>query len=547
MAKKEKKIARREFLENIGKAAGSTAMIRAMMAMGIGVGVSSCGSSSAESPNRMNLNTQPMSIGTYNSPKSARPGDWPANSGAGKSVVILGAGIAGMTSALELQKLGYSVSILEATNRAGGRIRTIRSGDIVNELTSSQTCNFDVNGELYFNPGPARIAHHHEFLIGYCREFNVPLENFTNDNRAALLHSPSAFGGTPQVAKTVFSDIRGNISSLLASAINQNALDQALTTNDKANVLSMLRNYGDLDSNYSYSGSSRAGFSGQENVGSRDRDTQITVKNLSDLVSDTFLQSRWINFSEGYNQQSSMLQPIGGMDKIATAFRDRIASNITYGAVVKEIRKVSNSTRIIYEKNGIQIEHNADYCICTIPTTVLKDIPNDFSEAHKTEISSFVYSNAAKLAFQSRRFWEQDHSIFGGISWTNQDITQIWYPSNALGHNDGIIIGAYIWGNTASTNFSNQSPQQRINSALLQGNNLHSEYQSEVSKGISVAWRNIPFQLGAYGLSTANTLLTPDDNIIFAGEHLSILKGWQEGAILSAYNAINEITKKVHA
>tara|TARA_B100000530_G_scaffold133851_1_gene83374 strand:- start:1025 stop:2668 length:1644 start_codon:yes stop_codon:yes gene_type:complete len=547
MAKKEKKIARREFLENIGKAAGSTAMIRAMMAMGIGVGVSSCGSSSAESPNQMNLNTQPMSIGTYNSPKSARPGDWPANSGAGKSVVILGAGIAGMTSAFELQKLGYSVSILEATNRAGGRIRTIRSGDVVNELTSSQTCNFDVNGELYFNPGPARIAHHHEFLIGYCREFNVSLENFTNDNRAALLHSPSAFGGTPQVAKTVFSDIRGNISSLLASAINQNALDQALSTNDKANVLSMLRNYGDLDSNYSYSGSSRAGFSGQENVGSRDRDTQITVKNLSDLVSDTFLQSRWINFSEGYNQQSSMLQPIGGMDKIATAFRGRIASNITYGAVVKEIRKVSNSTKIIYEKNGIQIEHNADYCICTIPTTVLKDIPNDFSEAHKTEISSFVYSNAAKLAFQSRRFWEQDHSIFGGISWTNQDITQIWYPSNALGHNDGIIIGAYIWGNTASTNFSNQSPQQRINSALLQGNNLHSEYQSEVSKGISVAWRNIPFQLGAYGLSTANTLLTPDDNIIFAGEHLSILKGWQEGAILSAYNAINEITKKVHA
>ena len=548
MAKKEKKIARREFLENIGKAAGSTAMIRAMMAMGIGVGVSSCGSSSADSPTtQMNSNAQPISLGSYSSPKSARPGDWPANSGAGKSVVILGAGIAGMTSAFELQKLGYSVSILEATNRAGGRIRTIRSGDVVNELTSSQTCNFDVNGELYFNPGPARIAHHHEFLIGYCREFNVPLENFTNDNRAALLHSPSAFGGTPQVAKTVFSDIRGNISSLLASAINQNALDQALTTNDKANVLSMLRNYGDLDSNYSYSGSSRAGFSGQENVGSRDRDTQITVKNLSDLVSDTFLQSRWINFSEGYNQQSSMLQPIGGMDKIATAFRGRVASNITYGAVVKEIRKVSNSTKIIYEKNGIQIEHNADYCICTIPTTVLKDIPNDFSQAHKTEISSFVYSNAAKLAFQSRRFWEQDHSIFGGISWTNQDITQIWYPSNALGHNDGIIIGAYIWGNTASTNFSNQSPQQRINSALLQGNNLHSEYQSEVSKGISVAWRNIPFQLGAYGLSTANTLLTPDDNIIFAGEHLSILKGWQEGAILSAYNAINEITKKVHA
>ena len=242
-----------------------------------------------------------------------------------------------------------------------------------------------------------------------------------------------------------------------------------------------------------------------------------------------------------------MLQPIGGMDKIATAFRDRVAPVITYGAEVKEIRKVSNGAKILYEKNGIQIEHNADYCICTIPATVLRDIPNDFSETHKAEINSFVYSNAAKLAFQSRRFWEQDHSIFGGISWTNQDITQIWYPSNALGSAKGIIIGAYIWGSSASTNFSNQSPQQRINSASLQGNNLHSEYESEISKGISVAWRNIPFQLGAYGLSSASTLLIPDDNIMFAGEHLSILKGWQEGAILSAYHAINEITKKVHA
>ena len=267
MEKKEKKIARRKFLENIGKAAGTTAMIRAMTAMGIGIGVSSCGSSSAESPAaQTNSFTQPISLGSYSSPKSARPGDWPANSGAGKSVVILGAGIAGMTSAFELQKLGYSVSIFEATNRAGGRNRTIRSGDVVNELTTSQTCDFDVNGELYFNPGPARIAHHHEFLIGYCREFNVSLENFTNDNRAALLHSPSAFGGAPQVAKTVFSDIRGNISSLLASAINQNALDQTLTSEDKANILSMLKNYGDLDSNYAYSGSSRAGFSGQENT-----------------------------------------------------------------------------------------------------------------------------------------------------------------------------------------------------------------------------------------------------------------------------------------
>jgi monoamine oxidase len=214
---------------------------------------------------------------------------------------------------------------------------------------------------------------------------------------------------------------------------------------------------------------------------------------------------------------------------------------------VKQIKKTSEGAKVIYEKNGISFEVESDYCICTIPATVLKSIQNDFSSNHQDEINAFQYSIATKIAFQSRRFWEQDHNIYGGISWTNQDITQVWYPSNALGSTNGIIVGAYIWGNSAASVFSNQSIQQRIDSAILQGNNLHSEYQNEVSRGLSVAWRDVPYQLGAYGVSSASTLLTPDDNIIFAGEHLSNLSGWQEGAILSAYHAINEITKKVTA
>ena len=212
-----------------------------------------------------------------------------------------------------------------------------------------------------------------------------------------------------------------------------------------------------------------------------------------------------------------------------------------------QIRKITNGVKIIYERNGSSFEKTADFCVCTIPAPVLKNISNDFSNEHQLEIEQFQYSSASKLAFQSRRFWEQDHSIFGGISWTNQSITQLWYPSNALGSASGIIVGAYIWNNSVANIFSDQTPQARITSALQQGNNLHSEYQNEVSRGISVAWKNIPFQLGAYGQSSATKLLIPDDNIIFAGEHLSALKGWQEGAILSAYHAINEIVKKSSA
>ncbi len=73
---------------------------------------------------------------------------------------------------------------------------------------------------------------------------------------------------------------------------------------------------------------------------------------------------------------------------------------------------------------------------------------------------------------------------------------------------------------------------------------MHPEFGAEASRGISVAWSKVPFQLGAWGESDPGILLTPDDNIFFAGEHLSILQGWQEGAILSAYHAIDLIVQR---
>ena len=111
--KEKKTIARREFLENIGKSAGTLAMLRTMIAMGLGLGSSGCGSSSAgaaQEPNNIsstNITNNTVAVNNSTSIiKSPRPGDWNTNIGNGKTVIILGAGIAGMSSAFELQKLG---------------------------------------------------------------------------------------------------------------------------------------------------------------------------------------------------------------------------------------------------------------------------------------------------------------------------------------------------------------------------------------------------------------------------------------------------------
>lgn len=532
-------VGRREFLTALGKAAGGSVMLRTMLAMGIGTAVSACGSSSAapsQAPSPVPPASQP--------PMSPRPGDWPSNIGAGKSVVILGAGIAGMTAALEMSRLGYSCTILEARASAGGRVRTLRSGDVVDETDSVQTCQFDVDDHLYFNPGPSRIAQHHEFLLGYCREFAVQLETFTNDNRGAWLHSPTAFGGEPQVARRVIADSRGGISELLSTAINQNALDGELTATDKTNILAMLRQYGDLDANNNYAASPRAGFPGQENVGSRQRGELVSPQQLQQWVTDFFWELR-LSFSQGFDQQPTMLQPVGGMDRVAQAFAGQVASNIEYQAVVTEIRKTTDGSRVVYnDQFGTATTLDSDYCVVTIPATVLASIANDFSAAHQAEIAGFQYSSAVRVAFQSPRFWEQDHGIYGGISWTDQDITQIWYPNSGFHQANGIVVGAYVFGGPPGAAFSAQGPQQRLDTARAQASNVHPQMNAMAMHGISVAWSKVPYQMGGWGTSNASVLLAADENIFFAGEHLSLLQGWQEGAILSAYHAIDGIVER---
>ncbi len=536
MASNKNNIARREFLTSIGRVAGSAVMLRTMAAMGVGLSAASCGSSSAASgapvqPPRPRL-------------ASPRPGDWPANVGAGRSVVILGGGVAGMTAALEMKRLGYTCTILEATAVAGGRNRSIRGGDIAVETDSVQVCAFDVDSDLYFNPGPARISHHHEFLLGYCRQFGVALETFVNDNHAALLHSTTSFGGQPQIKRRVVADTRGSIARLLAKAVNQNALDQDLSAADKTNILAMLQEFGDLSGAYEYAGTERAGFPGQENSGSRQRGELVSPLQLQDLIGETFWQMRQ-DFAQGLDQQPTMLQPVGGMDRIARAFETQVAADVVFEAVVSEIRKITNGVRIVYQDRfGTAFSLDADHCVCTIPATVLRSIANDFSSMHQAAIASFNYTSAGKIGFQSRRFWEQDHNIYGGISWTTQDITQIWYPNHGFGRNEGILVGAYMFGGSAGDTFAAQSPQQRINASVSQGSRLHAEYAAEMARGISVAWLKVPFQLGAWGTSDPGILLSPDENIFFAGEHLSLLQGWQEGAILSAYHAIDGIVAR---
>ena len=106
----------------------------------------------------------------------------------GVRVVVVGAGLAGLTAAYELGKLGYKVQVLEARPRPGGRVHTVRRGTVSEDDGPQQTASFDEGP--YFNCGAMRIPYHHATSLHYCRERQVPVEVFgvTSDmNRRADL------------------------------------------------------------------------------------------------------------------------------------------------------------------------------------------------------------------------------------------------------------------------------------------------------------------------------------------------------------------------
>ena len=469
----------------------------------------------------------------------------PPGSGEGGHVVILGAGVSGLAAAYEMSRAGWHCTVLEASGRPGGRNLTARGGDVLTEEGLRQEVRFDREDHLYANLGPARIPYHHRTVLGYCKAFGIDLEVFTNDNRAALFHNRERFGGRPVVARRVQTDTRGYVAELLAKAVDRGALDAELTADDKESVRAMLQSFGGLKDDGSYAGSNRAGYRGAQVHAEMGGGEVEETLDFAELLGADFWHYK-LHFSQFLDQNPTLFQPVGGMDAIVRAFADRVGDLVRYDCVVAQIRRQGDGVRILWRgPDGKERATLADYAICTIPAPVLKDIPNDFSSEIQAALESLEFVEAVKVAFQARRrFWEEDSGIYGGISWTDKDITQVWYPCNGYHRLKGVVMGAYIWDREPGLRYTAMSAPERLRAALDEGEALHAGYAGEMDCGVSRAWLNVPLQKGGWphrNADAAAALRRGDGPFRFAGDQVSALPGWQEGALLAAHAAAETI------
>jgi monoamine oxidase len=508
---------RRDFLQQVGSIGGYRAAYLSMQALGL------IGTAAA---------AEPLAL----SPGEAH----------GTKVVILGAGVAGLSAAWELGKAGYACVVLEARDRTGGRNWSIRRGAQLDMTDGTrQVCDFDPG--LYWNAGPARIPSHHQAVIGYCQELGVPLEVEINTSRGARLYNPAANGGRPVEMRQAHNDVRGAIAELLGKAINRGALDEELTARDKERMLAFLRTYGDLSPDLVFRGTARSGYKSLPDAGAD------AGERRDPLPFSTFLDiDLWngILFEEVFDMQSAMFQPVGGMDQIPLAFAAKLGPAVRLNSEVTAIRRRNAGVTVAYtdKTSGKPATVEADYCLVTIPLKVLETIDNDFAESHRAAMKGITYGNAIKIAWQSRRFWEIDDHIYGGISWVKGPAALVWYPSDKLFAQTGILLGAYAGRDNVDA-LAGKTLQEQFDLSRAAIEGLHPGHGHELEKPMAIAWSKVPYSLGiAARYSTDRdphyaVLSDADGPFYFAGEHLSHVGAWQEGAILSARRAMNALDR----
>ena len=523
-------ISKREFLEAVAAVGGVSAMMSVLNGWDMGI------ASAAEVP--------PDLMGRSE----------------GTRVLILGAGLAGMTAAYELGLRGYDCQILEARSFAGGRCQSSRGGFKTTTVDGeTRICDFDE--DQYFNHGPWRLPSFHYAVFHYIRKFGIPMEIMVQENDLGYLQFDDADGplaGRRVRKREIKADMRGYTSELLAKLVDQGALNKKLTNNDKEKLIDYLIHEGFLNAqDLSYKGTiHRGNIEFDPMKGFRPNETSTPSEAFA---FKEILQSGLGQTFQGvttFDHPTTMYQPVGGMDQIAQGFELEVGNTITYNAEVQELRQEENGVSVPYRDTatGEARVAKADYCITTIPLGILSKLPTDVSDQCKEAMAAPRSSTVGKLALQmNRRFWEEDDDIYGGQSTLGIPGHQVFYPSYGYCGRKGIIQSAYAFGRTA-VSFGELSLTKQVEQAIERSERIHpGQFRKHYDdKAFSIAWHLTRYSEAGWAVwsppdsqKLLPVLREPQGRIYFAGDYISSLPGWQVGAIESAWTQIEKIHTSV--
>jgi monoamine oxidase len=444
-----------------------------------------------------------------------------------KRVVIIGAGLAGLVAGFELKRQGHEPIILEAQNRVGGRIYTLRS----------------FAPGLYAEAGGMRIPRAHDLTLAYCELFDLELRPFVMGNPKGIVH----IGGVRMTAEEAARDpdrLPFELAEHEKGRSPQELWDEAI-----ADLRAMVESDGDA--------------AWEQIVRDYDRYSLYDFLRLRGFSEGAIEYYAVMNFLEADMHNAvveilreelgqayvDMQEIVGGMDRLPEAFYRELEREVRLGTEVFAIDQDADSVSVQYKTEAGRFTATGDYAICTVPFSVLRSIEvlKPFSREKQRAIRQLNYHASTKVLFQVRhRFWEAE-GITGGATVTDLPIRRMNYPTPDPTTERGILLASYTWGQDA-LQWGAMDPETRLEEALDDVSRIHPQIRDEFEVGASHAWYGDRWARGAFAMFAPEQqtmlqadIVRPEGRIYFAGEHCSLYHAWIQGALESGIRAAREI------
>lgn len=451
----------------------------------------------------------------------------PKASGPGSTktpIVIIGAGLSGLVVARDLAAAGRDVVVLEAQNRPGGRILTLREGfgdDVYVECGATHVIGDPDLLELIRSAGVSVVKPKPPHGLATVEVFEGKRTRFDP--------------GIDPPSHTVLSDDERKLDFIgkiaryfgIAKGVDPYAPLSTFAKYDGASGLELLVSLG---ASPGWIKSIGSGFSPER---------------LED-ISAAFLLQQMAGFFRDFDLTGGG-RIEGGSDRLPTALAQGLGARVMYGAEVKRIEQRDDGARVGFIKDGQLQQMEAVRVVSAIPYTVLRrlEIVPALATAKARAVNELPMASTTRLfAAFDRRFWnEQGES---GDVQTDEPLGVIRDETKLQPGNAG-VLGAYLTGTEARAHGAR--PVDERKAAFLDHlERAHPGAKAAVTHFVEHIWNDVPTAYGAQAwmkkgqfTTLAPALAIADRRIHFAGDHTTPRPGWMHGALASAKRVVREI------
>ena len=434
----------------------------------------------------------------------------------GTSVIVVGAGLAGLSAAVQLRKDGARVTVVEARDRVGGRVRTLRDVFV---------------HEQHAEAGGDFIDHGQEEIRGLAADYGLTVRPVLRGGFSFVRHkTPGEIMGRPVLAERAWKPIADRATPFLkAYQLAEQRWDSAIARNLAQ------RSVADWLEEIKADSAMRSMVRGLRGFFLADPEDLSLLVLIDQLSSDAPGQDR-------------MGRIEGGNDRLPVAMAATLEDALHLNTVALAVRYDQGSMRLMVQgANGDQAQMKADYVIFAVPVTTLRaiDIRPDLPVEQAKVFARLKYGRVTKSLLQfDRRFWKRKSraAAYG----TDAPSGAIWDGNEEQRGKAGILT--LMAGGQASEDSQKILTQEGVE-GLIRSLSWLKPGGSELLSSHVVTWEEDPWAQGGYAYfdpafdpAWRPWLARPHGRILFAGEHTSIKwQGYMNGAVESGLRAAAEV------